>query len=86
MNLLAFGKKKNDADKILFVGFQFESDHGTVWVEKDHNDHLVSTPLLRARLPTTTPGCPEPQGIDRAFSSGITFNLPFPRTNAGYLF
>jgi len=61
-------------------------NHKMAWVEKDHNDHLVSTLLLRAGLPTTTPGCPEPQGIDRAFSSGITFNLPFPRTNAGYLF
>ena len=30
------------------------------WVEKDHNDHLVSTPLLCAGSPTTTPGCPEP--------------------------
>jgi len=30
------------------------------WLEKDHNDHLVSTPLLRAGLPTTRPGCPEP--------------------------
>jgi len=29
-------------------------------VEKDHNDHLVSTPLLCAGLPTTRPGCPEP--------------------------
>jgi len=30
------------------------------WVEKDHSDHLVSTPLPRAGLPTTRPGCPEP--------------------------
>ena len=30
------------------------------WVEKNHNDHLVSTPLLCAELPTTRPGCPEP--------------------------
>jgi len=30
------------------------------WVEKDHNDHRVSTPLLCAGLPTTRPGCPEP--------------------------
>ena len=30
------------------------------WVEKDHNDHLVSTPLLCAGSPTTRPGCPEP--------------------------
>ena len=30
------------------------------WVEKDHNDHWVSTPLLRAGSPTTRPACPEP--------------------------
>jgi len=27
------------------------------WVEKDHNDHLVSTSLLFAGSPTTGPGC-----------------------------
>ena len=32
----------------------------TAWVEKDHNDHRVSTPLLCAGSPTTRPGCPEP--------------------------
>jgi len=30
------------------------------WVDKDHNAHLVSSPLLFAGLPTTSPGCPEP--------------------------
>ena len=30
------------------------------WIENDHNDHPVSTPLLRAGSPTTRPGCPEP--------------------------
>jgi len=30
------------------------------WVEKGHNDHVISTPLLCAGLPTTRPGCPEP--------------------------
>ena len=30
-------------------------------VGKDHNDHLVSIPLLCAGLPTTRPGCPEAQ-------------------------
>ena len=30
------------------------------WVEKNHNDHLVSTPLLCAESPTSRPGCPEP--------------------------
>jgi len=34
--------------------------HRMAWVEKDHNDHLVSTSLLCAGLPTTRPGCPEP--------------------------
>jgi len=29
-------------------------------LKKDHNDHLVSTPLLCAGSPTTRPGCPEP--------------------------
>ena len=29
-------------------------------VEKDHSDHLVSTPLLCAGSPTSSPGCPEP--------------------------
>lgn len=31
--------------------------HRMVWVEKDHNDHLISTPLLCAGSPITTPGC-----------------------------
>jgi len=30
------------------------------WVEKDHNDHWVSIPLLCAGSPNTRPGCPEP--------------------------
>ena len=30
------------------------------WVEKDHSDHRVPTPLLCAGSPTTRPGCPEP--------------------------
>ena len=34
--------------------------HRMAWVEKDHNDHLISTPLLCAGPPTTRPGCPEP--------------------------
>jgi len=33
--------------------------HRMAWVEKDHNDHLVSTPLLCAGSPTTRAGCPE---------------------------
>ena len=35
-------------------------NHRTAWIEKDHNDHRVSTPLLCAESPTTRPGCPEP--------------------------
>jgi len=34
--------------------------NGMEQVEKDYNDHLVSTPLLCAGLPTTRQGCPEP--------------------------
>jgi len=30
------------------------------WVEKDHSDHWVSTPLPCAGSPATRPGCPEP--------------------------
>ena len=36
------------------------SYHRMAWVEKVHNDHRLSTPLLCAGLPTTEPGCPEP--------------------------
>ena len=31
-------------------------NHRMAWVEKDHNDHLVSTSLLCAGSPTTRPG------------------------------
>jgi len=34
--------------------------HRMAWVEKDHNDHRVSTPLLWAGSLTTRSGCPEP--------------------------
>jgi len=37
-----------------------QKNHRVAWVEKDHNDHLGSTPLLCAGSPTTRPGCPEP--------------------------
>jgi len=30
------------------------------WVEKDHHDRGVSSPLPRAGSPTTGAGCPEP--------------------------
>jgi len=45
------------------------------WVEEDNNNHLVSTPLLCAGLPSTRPGCPEPhpawmQGDHRASAGG----------------
>ena len=35
-------------------------NHRMAQVEKDHNDHRVSAPLLCAGSPTTRPGCPEP--------------------------
>ena len=38
----------------------FSQNHRMAWVEKDHNDHLVSTPLQCAGSPTTRPGCPGP--------------------------
>ena len=44
----------------LDVVFRDMICHRTAWVEKDHNDHVVSTPLLCAGLPTTRPSCPEP--------------------------
>jgi len=34
-------------------------NHRMAWVEKDHNDHLVSTPMPWAGSPTTRPGCQE---------------------------
>jgi len=37
-----------------------EKKESTHQVEKDHNDHRVSIPLLCAGSPTTRPGCPEP--------------------------
>jgi len=36
-------------------------NHRMAWVQKDHNDHLVSTPLLCSGSPIARPGCPEPQ-------------------------
>jgi len=35
-------------------------NHRMAWVEKDHNDHPVSNPLLCTGSPTSRPGCPEP--------------------------
>ena len=35
-------------------------NHRMQRVAKDHNDHLVWTPLPQAGSPTTRPGCPEP--------------------------
>ena len=47
------------------------------WVEKDHNDHLVSIPLLCAWSPTTTPGCPEPHP---AWPSTVDLLKPHPNS------
>ena len=46
---------------LLFANGSAAWNHRTTWVEKDLSDHLVSTPLLCAGLPTTRPGCPEPE-------------------------
>ena len=35
-------------------------NHTMAWVEKDHNDHLVSNPLPCSGSPTTRSGFPEP--------------------------
>ena len=44
------------------IGVLTESswNHRMAWVEKDYNDHAVSTPLLCGGLPATRAGCPEP--------------------------
>ena len=34
-------------------------NHRMAWVEKDYNDHLVSTPVPQAEVPPTRSGCPE---------------------------
>jgi len=51
-------------------------NHRMAWVEKDHTDHLVPTPLLCAGSTTTRPGCLEPHPALNAMSStyyGIIF-------------
>ena len=35
------------------VGSQLSQNHRMAWIEKDYNDHLVSTPLLFAGSPAT---------------------------------
>jgi len=49
------------SDKESLLAFNIRSwSPRMAWVEKDHNDHLFSTPLLCAGSPTSRPGCPEP--------------------------
>jgi len=36
---------------------QESKNHRMAWVEKDHSDHLVSTPVLCAGSPTSRAGC-----------------------------
>jgi len=43
-----------------FVHRIIPQNHRMSWVEKDHNDQRVPTPLLCAESPTTRPGCSEP--------------------------
>jgi len=45
---------------IFTLLFCWTQDHRMAWIEKGHNNHLVSIPLQCAGLPTTRPGCPEP--------------------------
>ena len=52
---------KHEKIRKVHTGIHIESqNHRMAWVEKDHNAHLVSTPLLCAGSPTSRPGCPEP--------------------------
>jgi len=52
------------------------------WVEKDHNDHLISTPLLCPGSPATRPGCSEPHPAWSWMPSGMGHpQLNFPRTS-----
>jgi len=43
-----------------FTNVLISQNHSMAWAEKDHKDHLVSTALPQAGVPTTRPGCPEP--------------------------
>jgi len=52
--------------------------HRMAWVEKDHNDHRVSIPLLCAGSPTITPGCPEPHPAWPWVPSGTSKHLVLP--------
>ena len=61
------------------------------WVEKDCNDHRVSTPLLCAGLPTTRPGsqshiqpdlkCLQGWGIHNLLGQPAPVNLPIIHTS-----
>jgi len=48
---------------LLHASFWKSQTHRMAWVGKDHNDHVVPTPLLCAGVPTTRPGCPEPHPV-----------------------
>ena len=58
------------------------------WVEKDLKDYLVSTPLSCAGSPTTRPGCPGleiinrvPMHVQKCVSPG-KYNFPLHRRMA----
>ena len=57
-------------------------NHRMDWTEKDHNDHLISTPLLCPGSPATRPGCSEPHPAWSWMPSGMGHpQLNFPHTS-----
>ena len=46
------------------------------WVEKDHSDHGVPTPLLCTGPPTTRAGCPEPHPARPSMPPGMGHPQP----------
>ena len=62
--------------KLLEILFTESQNHRMTSFEKDHNDHLVSTPLLCVGLPTARPGCPEPRPAWPLMPSGMGHPQP----------
>jgi len=55
------------------------------WVEKDHNDHLVSTPLLCGSS-ATRPGCPEPHPAWPWMPPGMGHPYSFPNSQGIFIY
>jgi len=59
------------------LGVFIESqNHRMALVEKDHNDHLVSTPLLCAGSPAMRPGCPEEYLLTPSGKNAFQYSMP----------